>query len=128
MSIKFIKDWDKRQLRCHFCGETRSVKYETEVFDPVLDTKPTMVCMCNKCALLYKESDIAKGIDIDEVEKSITEVINLIQTIKTIYLDAPDSTIVECSNAIRLLEEFRSFWKKTDTAKILKFLDDDKHV
>ena len=40
-----------KKLRCYFCGETRSVKYEKEVFDPAVSNKPTEVCVCNKCAL-----------------------------------------------------------------------------
>lgn len=53
MEIKLIENWRDKNLRCHFCGETRSVKYEKEIFDPVVDSKPTKVCMCNKCALRY---------------------------------------------------------------------------
>ena len=34
------------------CGENRSVKYVTEIFDPVIDNKPTKVCCCNKCLVL----------------------------------------------------------------------------
>lgn len=53
--MNIIPNWKERNLRCHFCGETRSVKYEIEVFDPVIDSKPSNVCMCNKCALRYRE-------------------------------------------------------------------------
>lgn len=53
MKIKLIENWRDKNLRCHFCGETRSVKYEKEIFDPVVDNKLTKVCMCNKCALRY---------------------------------------------------------------------------
>ena len=49
--IKLIPDWRERNLRCHFCNTTESVKYEKEIFDPVIDTRPTKVCVCNKCAL-----------------------------------------------------------------------------
>lgn len=49
--MRIIEDWWNKNLRCHFCGETRSVKYEEEVFDPVVSNKPTKVCVCNKCAL-----------------------------------------------------------------------------
>ena len=51
--LKIIPDWTKKQYRCHFCNETRSVKYEVEIVDPVIDSKPTMFCACNKCALLF---------------------------------------------------------------------------
>lgn len=51
--MKYISNWQNKILRCHFCGETRSVKYETEVLDPIISDKPTMVCVCNKCALQF---------------------------------------------------------------------------
>ena len=53
--MKYISNWQEKNLRCHFCGETRSVKYETEVLvlDPIISDKPTMVCVCNKCALRF---------------------------------------------------------------------------
>ena len=50
--IRYIPDWHKKNLRCHICGETRSVKYEMEMLDPVEDSKPTMVCVCNRCAAI----------------------------------------------------------------------------
>lgn len=57
MKNRLIPNWQNKNLRCHFCDETRSVKYETEVFDPVISDKPTMVCICNKCALRYSTLD-----------------------------------------------------------------------
>lgn len=55
--MKYIENWQDKNLRCHICGETRSVKYTIEIFDPVVDNKPTEVCVCNKCALLYGDSN-----------------------------------------------------------------------
>jgi len=51
-----IPDWRNKNLRCHFCDETRSVKYTMKIFDPVIDNKPTEVYVCNKCALRYMVS------------------------------------------------------------------------
>ena len=51
MKFKLIASWEKKDLTCYMCGSTQSVKYEVEIYDPVLDNKPSMVCMCNKCAL-----------------------------------------------------------------------------
>ena len=59
--MKIIPNWKEKKFRCHFCGETRSVKYETEVFDPVISDKTTMVCICNKCALRYTDHQTEKG-------------------------------------------------------------------
>ncbi len=52
--IKLIPDWRDKNLTCHFCGETRSVKYTMKVLviDPLLGTDRIEVCCCNKCALL----------------------------------------------------------------------------
>lgn len=51
--IAFIPPDKRNNYRCFFCGETRSVKYVTEIFDPVIDDKkPTRVCACNKCVAL----------------------------------------------------------------------------
>ena len=61
MEYKLIPNWQNKNLRCHFCDETRSVKYETEVFDPVVSDKPTMVCICNKCVLRYTNQPTEKG-------------------------------------------------------------------
>ena len=52
MKILSIIPADKRQnYRCFFCGETRSVKYITEIIDHVIDSKPIKVCCCNLCIL-----------------------------------------------------------------------------
>ena len=53
MIIKALIPTEKRQnYRCHFCGTNKSVKYVTEIIDPVIDSKPTRVCCCNKCILI----------------------------------------------------------------------------
>jgi hypothetical protein len=43
MKFKLIPDYRNKNLKCHFCEETRSVKYEA-----IIDSKK--VCLCNKCA------------------------------------------------------------------------------
>jgi hypothetical protein len=60
-SIKLIPDWQNRNIRCYFCGSSKSVKYEKRIFDPVLDdTKPSTVYVCNRCALLRSGSGKGK--------------------------------------------------------------------
>ena len=56
--MRLITDWKNKNLRCHFCNKTRSVKYAMKVFDPVVDSKPTEVCVCNKCALRYNGKEL----------------------------------------------------------------------
>ena len=41
------------KCRCYFCGDTRSVKYMMDIYDPVISNKMTSVCICNKCAARY---------------------------------------------------------------------------
>ena len=61
MNIVSIIPPDKRKnYRCFFCGETRSVKYITEIIDPVIDSKPSKVCCCNKCILIGGNSNERK--------------------------------------------------------------------
>ena len=55
--MNIIPDWRNKKLRCHFCDETRSVKYMMKIVDPVVDDKPTEVCVCNKCALKFAYKD-----------------------------------------------------------------------
>lgn len=56
MGLTINPNWRKENLKCYFCGETRSVKYKTKVI--IIDTFPNdeeskkEVCVCNKCALL----------------------------------------------------------------------------
>jgi hypothetical protein len=49
--MKLIPIEKRPGIRCHFCGETRSVKYVVEISDPVVSNKPVAVYCCNKCAL-----------------------------------------------------------------------------
>lgn len=55
--MKLISNWQSKNLRCHLCGETRSVKYTMKIFYPTIDSEPTEVCVCNKCALTKGAND-----------------------------------------------------------------------
>lgn len=50
--FKLIPDWIERDLKCHFCGETKSVKYQMTI---VVSGNETQVCVCNRCVTLYKK-------------------------------------------------------------------------
>lgn len=52
VKLRLIPNWHERNLICHFCGETRSVKYSMQVYNPIASNNVTEVCVCNKCALL----------------------------------------------------------------------------
>jgi len=63
MKFKLISNWNKKKLRCHYCGETKSVKYTREIYDPTIDANNTVtVNVCNKCAFVFgiinKEGEI----------------------------------------------------------------------
>ena len=59
MSLIINPNWRMENLRCHFCGETRSVKYKVKilVIDTIYSDEKTEkeVCVCNKCALLMNK-------------------------------------------------------------------------
>lgn len=51
MKIKSIIPISQREnCRCYFCGETRSVKYTTEIVHPVDNSLLEVKC-CNRCIL-----------------------------------------------------------------------------
>ena len=56
--MKLIPNWRAKQLTCHFCGTTRSVKYEQTIRCPRLGSVE-VVPVCNICALkgLYKQKE-----------------------------------------------------------------------
>lgn len=60
MKLKLIADWHKQKLRCHFCGTEKSVKYLGTVLDPVVDSKPIEVCICNRCVAVYNDKILEK--------------------------------------------------------------------
>lgn len=46
----------RHNCRCHFCGETRSVKYSISVYDPTIRVDDrTHVACCNRCFARYVE-------------------------------------------------------------------------
>ena len=47
--MKIIENWQDKELKCHFCGETKSVKYE--VLTLVKNQGLKTVCACNLCVL-----------------------------------------------------------------------------
>lgn len=51
--LKVVENWQNRDIACHFCLETRSVKYTVTVIDPTIKETPTEVYCCNKCALFH---------------------------------------------------------------------------
>ena len=50
-SMKLIPGWRDKNLKCYFCGETRSVKYSIKIIhdDCIMHRK---VYACNRCALI----------------------------------------------------------------------------
>jgi hypothetical protein len=54
--MKLIPNWQRENLRCYFCGGTRSVKYELETHNFTGNTK--VVCACNKCTLARNKLEV----------------------------------------------------------------------
>jgi hypothetical protein len=48
--MKLIPNWSTKKLTCHFCGDTRSVKYEQTIRGPRLGSVD-VVPVCNTCVL-----------------------------------------------------------------------------
>ena len=55
--MKIIPNWQEQDLSCHFCGKTRSVKYELEIHSFESDV-PKKVCVCNMCALTQNKFEV----------------------------------------------------------------------
>ena len=55
--MRYIENWQNKKLQCFFRGEMRSVKYEIEIYNPVISNDKTYVCACNKCALKNKKEE-----------------------------------------------------------------------
>ena len=48
--MKYIPDWNKKSLKCYFCGDDRSVKYKVVITENNTEKE---VCTCNKCVFLH---------------------------------------------------------------------------
>ena len=49
--MKLIPNWQNKNLKCHYCGTTKSVKYAVSNYGAV-------VCACNRCVLKYTNQSI----------------------------------------------------------------------
>lgn len=47
--LKLIDNWQDKNLKCHFCGTTKSVKWE-------VSTNGVVFCTCGKCLLRQIEA------------------------------------------------------------------------
>lgn len=65
--MKIIPNWKEKKLRCHFCGETRSVKYT--VYLEEYEFHDDVPC-CNKCALLFSATQPRKAVRRDGERKA----------------------------------------------------------
>ena len=66
--MKLIPNWQRENLRCYFCGDTRSVKYELEIHG-FTGNFPKVVCACNKCALSRNKREVLDTVStLDVVE------------------------------------------------------------
>lgn len=61
---------------------------------------------CSICHKTFKLADLA----ISDVEASVANIIDVLQTCKTVYLDAPDELIVQYFQMIPLLEKLPKLW------------------
>ena len=61
--LKVIPIADRHKYRCHECGETRSVKYFIESYNPTINDKNVNIAYCNKCALKVSARNTINDID-----------------------------------------------------------------
>ena len=62
---------------------------------------------CTICGEEFKMYDSS----VEEIQNAVDSIINMLQTCKTIYLDAPEQLITEYMQIIPLLKKFPSLWK-----------------
>ena len=48
----------RNKCKYYFCGTTKSVKYIVKINDTIFSDKPSNVCCCNKCALVFNDKII----------------------------------------------------------------------
>lgn len=56
--MKVIPIEKRNKYKCYFCGTTKSVKYIVKINDTIFSDKPSNVCCCNKCALVFNDKII----------------------------------------------------------------------
>lgn len=55
MNLSINPNWRDQSLKCHFCKETRSVKYKSTIIE---GNEEKEVHVCNKCAaIIVAEND-----------------------------------------------------------------------
>lgn len=94
--IKIINDWQHKRLRCHECGTTKSVKYETIVHNPVEDDKPLRIALCNKCALSYEDGS---NLENEEIVTLFRELLAYSDD-KIIFIDIPYEEFINVATAV----------------------------
>lgn len=58
MKYDLISTEERLKLRCHYCGTSKSVKYKCSVYNPIADTKPVKIYVCNRCAAIHAKEII----------------------------------------------------------------------
>lgn len=53
MKIKLIDVDERKDLRCYFCGTSKSVKYKIALFNNNSIQDINERCCCNKCACIF---------------------------------------------------------------------------
>lgn len=63
---------------------------------------------CTICHETFKMCDNTK----EEIEAAVNTLINMLQTSKTVYLDAPDALVTQYYQIIPLLKKFPDLWER----------------
>ena len=63
---RFIPNWINKNLKCHFCGDTKSVKYEMKLANTESPGNFISVPVCNRCILFHDYSILeTEGLEED---------------------------------------------------------------
>lgn len=54
--MTLIFGWKEKKLQCHFCGQTKSVRYVLRLKDE--DGQVNYVACCNRCVLKHMEEEV----------------------------------------------------------------------
>lgn len=60
MKFNLISEWNKKNLECHFCGTSKSVKYESNI-------NGKKICVCNRCVIT--ENDFLEDLIMEQREQ-----------------------------------------------------------
>lgn len=91
-----ITEEDSMRARCNH--RSADGTHDTLVYDPI-----TQEARCTICG--YKFRPIEPNISMDDIKEDVARILDLLQTIKLMYIDLPDQAAAEYFQIIPLIEK-----------------------